>query len=203
MSEIVPFKFNGGLQIETTTGEIVTIGAGTSGGGTDTPNVVDMLPGGGGQALPRITAGQPRDTRFPEGANQLYLIQNYQAVNEQGEKEKVKEFRGPFGTNIAVRVVGYAMNRSLMPKYDPNAPEGENKPLCHSEDFIYPDAQYMGKYSTLCCAVDPRSGKLVGRCPMNQWGAKDSRTNKSAPHPALRTISWPWLSRRRGRTSGR
>jgi hypothetical protein len=68
-----------------------------------------------------------------------------------------------------------------MPKFDPNAADGENKPLCRSENFIVPDAQYTGIYSTACCRLDPRSGKVTAVCPMAQWGEKNERTGKSQP----------------------
>jgi hypothetical protein len=97
-NSIVPFQL-GGLTIETTDGQHIQIQGGTSGNGANgTPNVVDLLPGGGGgQALPRFTAGQPRDSRWPEGSNQIFLIETSEAVNEAGEKERIKSFVGPFG----------------------------------------------------------------------------------------------------------
>lgn len=176
---IVPYQL-GGLTIETVDGERIQIQSGNSGNTSGSTNVVDLLPGGaGGQALPRFTAGQPRDSRWPDGSNQIFLIETSEAVNEQGEKEKIKSFVGPFGPRLVVRPVGYAVNRSLMPKFDPNS--DDNKPLCRSENFIVPDAQYTGKYSTQCCRLDPRSGRVTAVCPMAQWGEKDERTGKSTP----------------------
>jgi hypothetical protein len=69
-----------------------------------------------------------------------------------------------------------------MPKYveNSNSPDA-NKPLCHSESFITPDAQYMGTYSNQCCAFDPKTNRVVPVCPLAKWGEKDSNGQSTPP----------------------
>jgi hypothetical protein len=167
-NSIVPFNpASFGITVEGLDGQTYTV---------DPSKLADMLPGGGGgKPLPRIIAVQPRDNRdgIPvEWRDQLAMQISENAVDDNGESSRFKSFAGPFGKSLTVRVVGFTMNRSFMPKYDPNAPEGSNKPNCRSENFVAPDAAYMGKFSTQCCAVNPQTGKLVPICPMAQWGEK-------------------------------
>lgn len=139
-------------------------------------NPLDIVPMNFSKPLYRVAVGQPRDDRFPEASNQLFLTRK---LREDGQTRQ--DNVGPFGGELTIYPLQVWANRSFMPPYDKNAGEDGNKPLCHSENFITPDAQYMGTYSTQCCALDRQSGRVVAVCPMAKWGEKNAVTGKSTP----------------------
>lgn len=162
------------ISIQTVDGQVIGVG------GDSGASLVDYLTSGGGVSLPRITAGQPRDDRLREAANQLFVISREQAVSERGQEEWVNNYE-ILGPSIQVRPIGYSLQRSYMEKYDPNDSSDElRRPLCKSTDFVYPDAEFIGKYST-CCAQLGRGGKLVTVCPMAKWGEKDAKGKQLPP----------------------
>lgn len=178
------------LSITTTTGEQIQLAPGHSAAGIGQTSVADMLPGGGEKPLPRLIVAQPKDARGIEVSLQgQFIIQSSeQVVNDKGEDERIRSYTDPLGIRIHARVVGYTLNRSLMPKYDPRATGPDaNKPLCHSENFLVPDARYADKYAHQCVAFDPQRGALVASCPMAAWGARDKQTGKSNPPPCNET----------------
>jgi len=141
-------------------------------------NPLDVVtPSSSGKPLYRLTAGQPRDQRFPEASNKLFLTRK---LREDGQT-RVDNF-GPFEGELVVYPLQVWANRSYMPKYveNSNSPDA-NKPLCHSESFITPDAQYMGTYSNQCCAFDPKTNRVVPVCPLAKWGEKDSNGQSTPP----------------------
>lgn len=136
-----------------------------------------VAPSSSGKPLYRLTAGQPRDLRYPEASNQLFLTRK---LREDGQTRQ--DNVGPLGTEIEIFPLAVWANRSLMPKYTENSSNPDaNKPLCHSESFIAPDAQFMGTYATQCCALDRQTGRVIAVCPMAKWGEKDPQTGKSTP----------------------
>lgn len=166
-----------GLQIETTDGQVIHL--------DQDANLIAHLGGAGGDGpLPRICVGKPRDSRFPDAASQLFAQRRVQAVNEEGEKERYTENIGPFGKKIIVRPVGIKLPiglvRSYMPRYVEDADDAARKPLCHSENGLFPDPQFVGKFSTVCARFDPKTQRVVAVCPMAQWGETDPTTGKSA-----------------------
>lgn len=165
----LPSTINTSLTIQTVDGQSIDLA---------NFNPLDVVtPSSSGKPLYRVAVGQPRDNRFVEASNQLFLTRK---LREDGQT-KVDNV-GPFGGELTVYPLQVWANRSLMPEYVENSPNPEaNKPLCHSENFIVPDAQYIGVYSTQCCALDRQSGRVVAVCPMAKWGEKNPQTGKSTP----------------------
>lgn len=172
MSELMIPNGFGGLSLTTLDGQDVPLPAGA--------NVYDLMPrSGSSEPLWRIAVGQPKDARFREASDQFFLTRKVSKTDERtGETKRVAENLGPLGTELTVWPIGMVANRAYLPPYDPNATDME--PYCRSENFVQPDARYMGKFSTRCCAIDPKTRRLVPVCPMAQWGAKGAN-GKSAP----------------------
>lgn len=140
-------------------------------------NPLDVVtPSSSGKPLYRVAVGQPRDDRFLEASNKLFLTRKLR-VDGKTETDNV----GPFEGEMTVYPLAVWANRSFMPPYDKNGGDDGNKPLCHSENFITPDAQYMGTYSNQCCAFDSSTNRVVAVCPMAKWGEKSAATGKSTP----------------------
>lgn len=163
-----------GLSIQTSDGKVLT--------GQDMYLMMaeSLTPsGGGGAPLFRLGVTQnKRDPRLP-GADEVIFITRKARV--EGQEERVTETYALAGSGETVQAwaIGFAMNRSYFAsKYDPENPAA---PDCRSESFFAPDAQYAGKFSTVCATRDPRTGRLITTCPMAQWGTKDPNTGKSQP----------------------
>ena len=129
-------------------------------------NPLDVVtPSSSGKPLYRVAVGQPRDDRFLEASNKLFLTRKLR-VDGKTETDNV----GPFEGEMIVYPLQVWANRSYMPKYVENSTSPDaNKPLCHSENFITPDAQYftvqpngekVGIYSNQCCAFDSASNRV-------------------------------------------
>ena len=149
-------------------------------------NPLDVVtPSSSGKPLYRVAVGQPRDDRFLEASNKLFLTRKLR-VDGKTETDNV----GPFEGEMIVYPLQVWANRSYMPPYDKNGGDDGNKPLCHSENYITPDAQYftvqpngekVGIYSNQCCAFDSASNRVVAVCPLAKWGEKNPATGKSTP----------------------
>lgn len=164
----LPSTINTSLTIQTVDGQSIDLA---------NFNPLDVVtPSSSGKPLYRVAVGQPRDDRFPEASNQLFLTRK---LREDGQT-KVDNV-GPFGGELTIYPLQVWANRSFMPPYEKNAGEDGNKPLCHSENFITPDVQFMGVYSNQCCALDRQSGRVVAVCPMAKWGEKGANGKSTPP----------------------
>lgn len=121
---LAPFNPTRALTITTTDGQSLSVAPANSGAGISAGSVVDMLGGAGGKPLPRLIVAQPKDSRGldPAWQGQFILSQSDRGVNAKGENEQIKAYSAPLGRAIQGRIVGYTLNRSLMPKFDTRMP---------------------------------------------------------------------------------
>ena len=164
INSLVPF---GGLTITTVSGETLTLSPASSGlgGGAAGTSVADYVGGtGGSKPLPSFKINQPK----AEAPGQFVLVQSESAINEAGERERYKTSSAPLGRVVTGRIVGYTLNRSFMPPFDPAHPES-GQPLCKSENFVTPVAAFDGKFSHECARFDTATNRLVEVCPKAVW----------------------------------
>lgn len=174
-----PDMFDLGLNtvstVYTTEGQAVDLPEGTE--------YFDLIPGSGADFIvPRLAAGQPKEKRWPEAANQIFALFPEKGIDEvTGKVARMNTFEGPFGDSIQVRVIGYTANRAFMPEWDDNAAPKDRRPLCRSENMILPDKQFVGKFSQACCLLNEKTRQLEVVCPYAQWGEKKADGKSEKP----------------------